>query len=207
MAELLVWHESTRISHAEAAEKAKAPKALEPHPAISAFYSEVIEQIPRAKERKSHVIVPAQAKGTVARVRYLAAKHRLVVFDPTQRAVVNPPLLRRPDGYELATEAEPSIEDPSPEHIARAARSLGDRNWFMSLEGGMDLADDHFVQCGYGARAGVPDGHYMLETRADKHLQAEVTSVDDVIAAFISQLNGDISWRDRYSWKPVVNHS
>ena len=39
MAELLVWHESTRISHAEAVEKAKAPKALEPHPSIGAFQS------------------------------------------------------------------------------------------------------------------------------------------------------------------------
>src|SRR5262245_57992339 len=149
MAELLVWHESTRISHADAAEKAKAPKALEPHPAIASFHAELIEQVSEVKgDRKSHVIVRVSAKGTVARVRYLAAKHRLVVFDPAQRAVVNPPLLRRADSYELATEAEPSIEDPTPQHIERAARALSDRNWFMSLEGD----DDHFVQCGYGSR-------------------------------------------------------
>jgi len=199
MAELLVWHEPTWISHADAAEKAKAPKAIAPHPAIPVFYAELIAQVPEAKERKSHVIVKVSGKGTVARVRYLAAKHRLVVFDPVQRAVVNPPLLRRPSSYELATEAEPSIDDPTPEHIARAARNLNGSNWFMSLE---DM-DDHFVQCGYGARAGVPDGHYMLETREDKHLQVEVTDVNDVIAAFQSQLTGDVSWRDRYSWRPV----
>jgi hypothetical protein len=203
MAELLVWHESTRISHAEAAEKAKAPKALEPHPSIGAFYAELIAQVPEAKERKSHVVVRASGKGTVARVRYLAAKHRLVVFDPAQRAVVNPPLLRRPDSYELATEAEPSIEDPTPEHIVRAAHNLSDANWFMSLEG----MDDHFVQCGYGARAGVPAGRYMLETREDKHLQVEVAGVGEVVAAFQAQLSGDLTWRDRFSWKPVVNQS
>jgi hypothetical protein len=201
MAELLVWHEPQRISHAEAAEKAKAPKALDPHPAIGEFYAELIAQVPDAKERKSHVVVRASGKGTVARVRYLAAKHRLVVFDPQQRAVVNPPLLRRADSYELATEAEPSIEDPTPEHIARAARNLSDRNWFMSLE---DM-DDHFVQCGYGSRAGVPDGHYMLETREDKHLQVQVGRVDDVITAFQAQLAGDLSWRDEYTWNTVVN--
>ncbi len=201
MAELLVWHESQRVSHADAAQKAEALKALEPHAAIGAFFAELKTQVPEAKERKSHVIVRADALGVVARVRYLAAKHRLVVFDVAQQAVVNPPLLRRPDGYELATEAEPSIDDPSPEHIARAARNLSDRNWLMSLE---DM-DDHFVQCGYGARAGVPAGHYMLETRADKHLQVEVADVGEVIAAFLAQLAGDLSWRDRYTWRPVVN--
>jgi hypothetical protein len=71
----------------------------------------------------------------------------------------------------------------------------------MSLEGD----DDHFVQCGYGSRAGVAPGRYMLETREEKHLQVEVAALDEVIAAFQAQLSGDLSWRDRYPWKPVVN--
>jgi hypothetical protein len=71
----------------------------------------------------------------------------------------------------------------------------------MSLEGD----DDHFVQCGYGSRAGAAPGRYMLETREEKHLQVEVAAVDEVIAAFQAQLSGDMSWRDRHSWRPVVN--
>ena len=47
----------------------------------------------------------------------------------------------------------------------------------------------------------------MLETREDKHLQVEVAGVGEVVAAFQAQLSGDLTWRDRFSWKPVVNQS
>jgi hypothetical protein len=199
--DLVIWFEPARISHAEASTKATSLRGFPPHEAIPAFHAELLEQIPGLThkwDKKSHVRVSTTLKGA-ARVRYLAAKYRLVCFDLHQQAVVNPPLLRRPESRELAQDAWLSIEDPTSEHIARVARSLGDDNWFMSLEGD----DDHFLQCGYGTRAGVDPGRYMLETRDDKHLQVEVDDVTVVIAAFESHLAGDDSWRDRFLWRPV----
>jgi hypothetical protein len=188
---------------------ARTLRELPPHPAVAAFHDELMAQLPgveRKWDKKSYVkltIKNSAAKSAVPRVRYLAAKHRLVCFDLDTEAVVNPPLLRRGDGYELATDNGFPIEDPTAEHIARAARSLSDDNWFMVLEG----HDDHFVQCGYGTRAAVAQGHYMLEVRDEKHLQAEVASLDDVISAFQAEACGDRGWRDRFTWQPVVNLS
>jgi hypothetical protein len=207
--ELVLWHEPTRVSHSDALVKARSLRELAPHPAVAAFEEELRAQLPgveRKWDKKSHVkltIKDTAAKSAVPRVRYLAAKHRLVCFDLGAEAVVNPPLLRRNDGYELATDTGFPIEDPTAEHIARAAQSLGDDNWFMVLEG----HDDHFVQCGYGARAAVAPGHYMLEVRDEKHLQAEVASLEEVVGAFQAEAAGDRSWRDRFTWQPVVNLS
>ncbi|WP_203907116.1 hypothetical protein [Rhizocola hellebori] len=207
--ELVLWHEPARISHADALVKARTLRELSPHPAIAAFADELMAQLPdvdRKWDKKSYLklsIKSSAARSAVPRVRYLAAKHRLVCFDLDTEAVVNPPLLRRNDGYELATDKGFPIEDPTAEHLARAAQSLSDDNWFMVLEG----HDDNFVQCGYGARAAVPEGHYMLEVRDEKHLQAEVASLDEVIAAFQAEAAGDRSWRDSFTWQPVVNLS
>ena len=203
--ELVLWYEPTRISHEDALVKARTLRELPPHPAVAAFTEELMAQLPgveRKWDKKSYVkltIKSAAAKSAVPRVRYLAAKHRLVCFDLDTEAVVNPPLLRRSDGYELATDTGFPIEDPTAEHIARAARSLSDGNWFMVLEG----HDDQFVQCGYGRRAAVGEGRYTLEVRDEKHLQAEVADLDEIIHAFQAEALGDQSWRDRFTWHPI----
>jgi hypothetical protein len=205
--ELVLWHESARISHEDALVKARTLRELLPHPAVTAFHDELMAQLPgveRRWDKKSYVklaIKSSAAKSAVPRVRYLAAKHRLVCFDLDTEAVVNPPLLRRNDGYELATDTGFPIEDPTATHIARAAQSLSDDNWFMVLEG----HDDHFVQCGYGRRATVDEGRYMLEVRDEKHLQAEVASLDEIIGAFQAEAMGDRTWREQFTWQPVVN--
>jgi hypothetical protein len=207
--ELVLWHSPTRLSHSGALVLARTPKELPPHPAVAAFHDELKAQLPdveRKWDKKSYVkltIKSSAARSAVPRVRYLAAKHRLVCFDLNAEAVVNPPLLRRSDGYELATDAGFPIEDPTAEHIARAAAGLSDDNWFMVLEG----HDDQFVQCGYGQRAAVAAGHYMLEVRDEKHLQCEVASLDEVIRAFQAEAAGDSSWREKFTWQPVVNLS
>lgn len=207
MVELVIWHEAQRISHADAVAKAKTRNAISPHPAVAEFYAELAKQLPdleRRWDKKSHVrvTIPAgSAVKTAARVRYLAAKHRLVCLDVGQQAVVNPPLLRRPDSYELTGDSRLAIEDPTAEHIMRAAHGLSDANWFMALEGD----DDHFLQCGIGARSGARPGNYMLETRDAKHLQVEVSEVAEVIAAFQAHLIGDDSWRDSFTWRPVAD--
>jgi hypothetical protein len=207
--ELVLWHSPTRLSHADALVKARTLRELAPHPAIAAFHDELMAQLPEVErkwDKKSYVkltIKSSAARSAVPRVRYLAAKHRLACFDLNAEAVVNPPLLRRSDAYELATDVGFPIEDPTAEHIARAAQSLSDDNWFMVLEG----HDDQFVQCGYGQRAAVAPGHYMLEVRDEKHLQAEVASLDQVVAAFQAEVAGDPSWRENFTWQPVVNLS
>lgn len=204
--ELVLWHSPVRLSHEEALAAAANLRGLPPHPAIAAFHDELAAQLPaveRKWDKKSYLklTIRSGAKSAVPRVRYLAAKHRLVCFDVGAQAVVNPPLLRRHDGFELATDVGFPIEDPTVQHLARAARSLSDDNWFMVLEG----HDDQFVQCGFGRRAGVADGRFMLEVRDEKHVQTEVAEVEEVIAAFQAEAAGDPSWRERFTWRPVVN--
>jgi hypothetical protein len=201
MVEIAVWYEAERIGHEVAQAKYRELGKLPPHPAIAPFHAELTAQLAGVQvkwDKKSHVRIFTEAKN-VARVRYLAAKHKLVCFAPEQNAVVNPPLLRRFDAMDLRMDRGLPIEDPSPEHIATAAHALSEDNWFMALEGD----DDHFVQCGFGTRAGALPGGYMLEYRDGldgEHMQAICSSVDDVIDVFTAQLSGSIEWRSRFTW-------
>ncbi len=205
MVETAVWHEAARISHEAAQDKyAQLSKAATAHEAVAAFHKELTAQLAGVQvkwDKKSHARVFTELK-SVALIRYLAAKHRLVCFDPAQNAVVNPPLLRRFDAMDLTTAKGLSIEDPSNEHVAQAARGLDDDNWFMALEGD----DDHFLQCGFGTRAGALPGGFMLEYRDGldgDHMQAICSDVDDVIAVFTEQLAGSDAWRARFVWRQL----
>jgi hypothetical protein len=202
MVEIAVWHESARIGHEEAAQRYEQLAKMAKHPSLPAFHAELTQQLPGLQikgDKKSHLRIFAEAKA-VARIRYVAAKHKLVCFNPEQQAVVNPPLLRRFDAMDLATDTGLPIEDPSPAHVAQAAASLSDDNWFMTLE----VDDDHFLQCGFGRRAGAAPGEYVVEYReGDSHLQTRIADVEQVIAVFTEQIAGSSAWRADFSWTPV----
>lgn len=201
MVELIVWHEPAWIGHEDAVRKSQ----YEAHPGVADFAAEVAEQAPQVKQkgdRKSQVrllIDDDAARKVVPRMRYLAAKHRLACLDVRQRAVLNPPLLRKVDTLELTSDAGFPIDDPTEAHIADTARQLSDDNWFMALEGD----DDTFLQCGFGTRAGAAAGGYMLEVRDGKLMQVEVAEVATVITVFTRHLAGDDSWRNDFGWRSV----
>ncbi len=185
--ELIVWYEPQRVTHDEAAAKA----SYEAHPAVADFCAEVGDLVVGG-DRASHARLSVK-EGAVARVRYAASKHRLVCYDPQWRAVLNPPLLRRPGAWELSFCVGHSIDDPAPAHLERALRGLTPDNWFAALEDG----DEHYVQ------AALSEPGHLLEFRegsAEKHWQTRVSDVDALIGAFVAQAGGDSTWRDGFEW-------
>lgn len=213
-ADLVVWHEPVRITHAEAAEKARdlqsrRPSAAIAHPAVAAFAAELAREFPdlsRAGDGKAQVLISlngAPGMKVIPVIRYLAAKHRLVCYDVRQEAVVNPPLLRRVESGELTAAGDLPIEDPSPEHIERAIRELDDDFWFVIF----DYDDDHYLQAGFGAPAGAAPGGYVLEYRdgsAEEHFQADVADAEELITAVQEHVAGEAGWRARFTWRPVT---
>jgi hypothetical protein len=60
-----------------------------------------------------------------------------------------------------------------------------------------------FVQAAWGPSAGLPPGHFMLETageHVDGHVQAVVTDVDQLVRPFLGFLEDDRSWTEEHSW-------
>ena len=188
--ELIVWHEPERITHAEAMEKAAAGNRFEAHPGVAAFAAETEGSIVGG-DSTSHVVLSVK-DSAVPSMRYLAAKHRLVCYEPERRAVLNPPLLRRAEAFELTFCVGHSIDDPSPQHLASAVRELTDQNWFIVLNDG----DEHFVQV---ARS---NGTHLMEYKDDGLFQTEVADADVVIEALCEHAAG-APWRDRFSWRPI----
>jgi len=185
--DLIVWHEPERITHAEAAAKTQ----YQAHPGVAAFAAEADGSIVGG-DRTSHVVLSIK-DGAVPSIRYLAAKHRLVCYEPSRRAVLNPPLLRRAGAFELTFCVGHSIDDPSPQHLAAAVRGLTEQNWFIVLNDG----DEHFVQV---ARS---NGGHLMEYKDEGLFQTEVPDADVVIEALCEHAAG-APWRDRFEWRPVA---
>ena len=189
--DLIVWHEPQRITHAEAAAKTQAKTRYEAHPSVAAFAAETGTSIVGG-DRISFVQLSIK-DSAVPSIRYLAAKHRLVCYEPERQAVLNPPLLRRADAYELTFCLGHSIDDPSPQHLAAAVHGLTESNWFIVLNDG----DEHFVQV---ARS---TGTHLMEYKDEGLFQTEVADAAAVIEALCEHAAGK-PWRDRFQWRPVA---
>jgi len=185
--ELIVWHEPERISHDEAAAKT----LYQAHPAVEAFAAEVEGSV-TGGDRTSHVVLSIK-DSAVPSIRYLAAKHRLVCYEPRRQAVLNPPLLRRAEAFELTFCVGHSIDDPSPRHLAAAVRDLTEQNWFIVLNDG----DEHFVQV---ARS---NGTHLMEYKDEGLFQTEVADAAAVIEALCEHA-ARAPWRDRFQWRQIA---
>jgi hypothetical protein len=65
-------------------------------------------------------------------------------------------------------------------------------------------ADGWYIQVGYGERVGVRPGWYALERRdgtPDRHYQAIVTNIEEVLRAFTSFLHDDPTLPHRFPWR------
>ena len=188
--DLIVWYEPHRITHADAAARAHFVS----HRSVTEFARQVEEHI-TGGDRVSHVRLTVKDRA-VARMRYLAGKHRLVCYEPDRQVVLNPPLMRRSGAYELSFCVGHSIDDPAPSHLAAAVHALTADNWFLVLEDG----DDHYVQ------AAITSEGYLLEVRdgsPDSHLQTRLTDAAEIVKALQAQATGDASWREAFTWQPV----
>ena len=181
-----MWHEPERITHAEAAAKTQ----YQAHPG-GRRVRRGDRRLDRGGRWTSHVVLSVK-DSAVPSIRYLAAKHRLVCYEPERRAVLNPPLLRRAGAFELAFCIGHSIDDPSPQHLAEAVRDLTDQNWFIVLNDG----DEHFVQV---ARS---NGTHLMEYKDEGLFQTEVADASVVIEALCEHAAG-APWRDRFEWRLI----
>ncbi|MBL0749267.1 hypothetical protein [Nocardioides baculatus] len=93
------------------------------------------------------------------------------------------------------------VEAPSPGTVSDAVRTLSPRIEFVVLR---ETAGG-FVQAAWGPSVDLPEGSYVLETageHVDEHVRAEVTDVDQLVAAFLGFLDGDRGWVDTFAWTP-----
>lgn len=94
-----------------------------------------------------------------------------------------------------------AVDWPSAGTVREAVANLSARIEFVVLRG----TGGGFVQAAWGPTAGLPPGHYLLETRGDHvdgHVQVEVTDVEQLVDAFLGFLEDDWSWVEEHAWSP-----
>ena len=91
------------------------------------------------------------------------------------------------------------VDAPSADTVRDAVGNLSARIEFVVLR---ETAGG-FVQAAWGPAAGLPPGHFLLETageHVDGHVQAEVAEVDQLVAAFLGFLEEDRTWVGDFTW-------
>ena len=91
------------------------------------------------------------------------------------------------------------VDYPSDGTVVDAVGNLSARIEFVVLR----ETSDGFVQAAWGPSAGLPEGSYLLETKGehvDGHLQAEVSSTDRLLPAFLGFLHEDWAWVNEFEW-------
>lgn len=91
------------------------------------------------------------------------------------------------------------VDAPSADTVRDAVGNLSARIEFVVLR---ETAGG-FVQAAWGPTAGLPPGHFLLETAGEHvegHVQAGVTDVDQLVGAFLGFLEDDWSWVEEHSW-------
>jgi hypothetical protein len=131
----------------------------------------------------------------------LAEDHALNCYDPQLGQLRTP--WDQPWRFELTSAQGQSYRDPDPDRVRRVVTKVSTDNYFAVLS----RSDDWYVQVGYGERAGTRPGWYALERRdgvPDEHYRAEVTSIEDVIRAFVGFLHDDPTIPHRFPWQPYA---
>ena len=131
----------------------------------------------------------------------LAGDHGLNCYDPQKDQLRTPP--GRPWRFELTSERGRPVRDPGPEDVRKAVTRLSANNYFAVLT----RADEWYIQVGYGEQAGTRPGWYALERRdgsPDQHYRAVVTSIEDVVRAFVGFLHDDPTVPLRFPWQAHV---
>ena len=129
----------------------------------------------------------------------LADEHGLNCYDPQKNQLRTPG--GRPWRFELTSERGLAVRDPGPEHVREVVTRVSADNYFAVLT----RSDDWYIQVGYGEQANTRPGWYALERRdgaPDRHYRAVVTSIEEVVRAFVGFLQDDPTVSLRLPWKP-----
>jgi hypothetical protein len=224
--DLLVWHESAPITADEARAKLERrgdDGVFHDHPAVAAFRDALLQRFPALESLSEKDLdgygvwsvtpqpstsllelscVWSRASEVGAAVVDLAGEHGLICYEPGMH-VVNPNVPGYNPPFLLSSARFPDIPDPDARRLEWAVRRLGDDNDFAIL----DRDDGWFAQVGWGERAGVPVGTYVLEYQegtADRHFRSETWDVAEVVQFLQDFLADDQSWKQRHQWKPLT---
>lgn len=130
----------------------------------------------------------------------LAARHRLVCFDPSTGVVHHPPRSRDSGSLLLESCNGGKIINPSAQDLRSQLQALSRANFYVCLE----REEGWFVQVGIGQRAGnVAEGKFALEYRegdADRHYRAVVDSVEGAVALFEDFAARRESFKTAFAW-------
>lgn len=128
----------------------------------------------------------------------LAEDHALNCYDPQKDQLRTP--WGRPWRFELTSERGRPVRDPGPEQVRDVVTRVSADNYFAVLT----RSDDWYIQVGYGGLADTRPGWYALERRdgaPEKHYRAVVTSIEEVVRAFVGFLQDDPTIPVRFPWK------
>ena len=131
----------------------------------------------------------------------LAEEHVLHCYDPQKQMLRTP--WGQPWRFELTTERDLPVRDPDPEQVRKALMRVSADNYFAVLT----RSDDWYIQVGYGEPANTRPGWYALERREgapERHHRAVVTSVEEVVQAFVGFLQEDPAISLRSPWEPYT---
>ncbi|MGW5611641.1 hypothetical protein ACWEWI_37390 [Streptomyces sp. NPDC003753] len=215
------WWEAQPIPPAEAARKYSAMIAGEvgvvgEHPALNAFYGELVSQFPDLTEenfetspwaaplyRTSECLIASishsQQSAVFERLLELADAGGVTCYDPQSGKVYCP---KGENSVTLEFSDGSVINDPSQDDVTRALNSLSPDDWYVILE----TRPGWFIQVGFGVAAGIPAESYVLEVKdgsEDKHYRTVVTELSQIINAFSETLSGNSGWRADFRFSSV----
>jgi hypothetical protein len=130
----------------------------------------------------------------------LAGEHGLHCYDPQVQRLRTP--WGRPWRFELTSARGHAARDPDPDLVREVLAKVSAEHYFAALT----RSDDWYIQVGYGERAGTRSGWYALERRAggpDQHYRAEVTSLEEVVRAFVGFSQDDPTIVHRFPWRTL----
>ncbi|WP_433467051.1 hypothetical protein [Spirillospora sp. CA-128828] len=221
--DLSVWREETPITASVAGEKYRQfcdgmPNG-ETDPRVADFLTGLRARFPDLKDDlesspwnsdpwvgSDHVILTAawsRADEIEAVVKRLAAEHELVLYNPQEEIVRNPPVLLSLPGQTLSMCDGSALHKPAGAALREALHTLSPRNWFAIL----DVAEQVYVQVGLGPNAGLDEGVYSLEHRdgsPERHRRHVTTDLEAVIAAFEAVAANEPDWTERLTWEPLT---
>ena len=128
----------------------------------------------------------------------LAEQHGLNCYDPQLERLRTS--WSQPWCFELTSAHGRAFRDPSADVARRVLTRLSADDYFAVLT----RSDDWYIQVGYGERAGTRHGWYALERRdgtPEEHYRVELTSVEDLIDAFVAFLQDDSTISRRFTWQ------
>lgn len=130
----------------------------------------------------------------------LVARHRLVLYDPQDSRLYNPPMPEAV-GPRLTMENGSVIDSPSPGQLLENIGTLDRHNTYAAYQ----TSGDRYIQVRPRSGPTTAPMAFALEYRADeRHLLTYVDDLDAIKEAFVGVATGDARWMEMHSWDRLV---